>query len=94
MLGMIDAKQDPSKTAIAAQRILAHGPGGIVGKPFMLAVLGKDDLALTELERGFRARDPYRVFIYAAPQLNSLHANPRFQALLKQIGLPRAGNQP
>ena len=94
MLSMIDGMQDPSKSDIAAQQILAHGPGGIVGRPFLLAMLGKNDLALSELERFFRARDPYRVFIYAAPQLDALHADPRFKALLKQIGLPRSGDKP
>ena len=94
VLSLIDAMQDPSKSDVAAQLILAHGPGGVVGKPLLLALLGKNDLVLTELERLFRARDPYRVFIYAAPQFNPLHDNPRFQALLKQIGLPRAGDKP
>ena len=55
----------------------------------MLAMLGRNDLALAELERMFAANDPLREFLYAIPQFEPLHGDPRFRTLLKQIGLPR-----
>ena len=57
-------------------------------KPPMLAMLGRNDLALAELERMFAANDPLREFLYAIPQFEPLHQDPRFQALLRQVNLP------
>jgi hypothetical protein len=54
----------------------------------MLAMLGENELALAELERLFAQHDPYRVYLYAIPEFDPLHQDPRFQALLNQIGLP------
>jgi hypothetical protein len=82
------ALRDPSRTDAAIKGVMASGLGGVVYKPPMLAMLGRNDLALSELERLFAANDPLREFIYAIPQFNSLHGDPRFQALLKQVGLP------
>ena len=88
-IALIAALRDPSRTDAAVTEIMASSLGGVVYKPPMLAMLGRNDLALTELERLFAANDPLREFLYAIPQFNPLHSDPRFQALLKQIGLPR-----
>ena len=86
--------QDPAKTDAGVAQVLAHGPGGIIGKPVMLSILGKDDLALAEIERLSAQRDPYQVFLYAIPQFKSMYGNQRFRVILKKIGLPRDGGEP
>ncbi|HET9483379.1 MAG TPA: tetratricopeptide repeat protein, partial [Xanthomonadales bacterium] len=86
----IAAKRDASATGAAVDAILAHGAESLVGKPLLLASLGRRDLALDALERLFAHEDPYRVFLYCMAMYEPLHADPRFAALLRQIGLPRA----
>ena len=41
-------------------------------------------------ERLFAARDPLREFVHTHRAFQPLRSNPRFQALEKQIGLPKA----
>jgi Tfp pilus assembly protein PilF len=89
---LIDATRDPARTDESVRLILAHGRETIVGKAFLLATLGRDEQALAELERLFAGKDPYRVFLYCTKAFDPLHADPRFQALLRQINLP-AGNE-
>jgi len=88
LVAFVEAMQDPTKKEAAAQAILAHGPGGTNGKPLLLAMLGENDLALTELERLTAAHDPYLVFLWCTPEYEPLHKEPRFQALLRRVNLP------
>ena len=49
--------------------------------------LGERDQTLVWLERGFEQRDPKMVFLKAEPKWNNLHDDPRFQDLLRRVGL-------
>ena len=51
--------------------------------------LGETSLALASLEKAAEERSPLIVYVNVAPQFDSLRAEPRFQALLKRIGLER-----
>jgi len=70
---------------------MAHGGDSVFQKPPLLARLGEYDLVLTELERLFAQKAPFREYAYVIPEFDPLHDNPRFKALLHQIGLPLAG---
>jgi hypothetical protein len=72
------------------QRVVSSEIAGITGTPVMLMMLGEHEKALAMIERLFAARDPLREFIYTHRALEPLRSNPRFQALTKQIGLPKA----
>ena len=89
-LSLIAALKDPSKKAAAIEQIMAHGGDSVFQKPPLLARLGEYDLALEQLERLFAAKAPFREYAYVIPEFDPLHDNPRFKALLKQIGLPLA----
>jgi hypothetical protein len=51
--------------------------------------LGESDEALAWLERGYREREPRMVFLKAEPKWNNLRDYPRFQDLVRRIGLPQ-----
>jgi tetratricopeptide (TPR) repeat protein len=52
------------------------------------ALLGDREKALQWLEEAYRERVSYLVFIGQTPEFESLHGDPRFEELLRRIGLP------
>jgi len=93
-LKIIAALRDPSRKPEAVKFVLEHGGDGVILKPAQLARLGEYELAMTELQRLFAAKAPFRDYLYVLPRFEPLRKDPRFQALLKEIGLPLAANQP
>lgn len=54
---------------------------------FVTAGLGERDRSIDWLERAVEERDSHLPFLQVDPRLASLRADPRFQALLKRVGL-------
>jgi hypothetical protein len=52
------------------------------------AGLGDKDETMNWLERGYEQRDPKMVFLKVEPKWHELRDDPRFQALIKKVGLP------
>jgi len=52
------------------------------------AEIGKKKQALFWLQKAFEARDPEVLHLRNDPELDSLHSDPKFQAIVKAIGLP------
>jgi hypothetical protein len=50
---------------------------------------GENDRALDWLERGYEARDPNLPSISDSPEVDPLRSEPRFQALLRRLNLPK-----
>jgi len=50
--------------------------------------LGLPDEALESLERAFVERSDFLIYLGVDPVFDSLRSNPRFQALVKRVGLP------
>jgi len=50
--------------------------------------LGENSLALDWLEKAYDQRDPYMVFMNVARRVDPLRAEPRFQNLVRRVGLP------
>lgn len=50
--------------------------------------LAEKDRALESLERAFRRRSPWMVFLKVDPRLDPLRADPRYADLMKRVGLP------
>jgi eukaryotic-like serine/threonine-protein kinase len=80
-----------------AERILAdltHGPSAERVSPSYLALvyvgLGDRDKALRAMERAADARDSYLGHIKVLPLLDPVRGDPRFQALLRRVGLAPA----
>jgi hypothetical protein len=51
--------------------------------------LGNKERALELLERAYEEHDPWLPFDLAFPGLDPLRSDPRFQNLLRRIGLPQ-----
>ena len=49
--------------------------------------LGEHNEAIAWLERGYEQRDPRMVFLKSEQKWNDMHADPRFQDLLRRVGL-------
>ena len=73
----------------AAQALLARTPT-LTANPIMLAILGRNDLAMAAVEKMFQAHAAFRGTLYCAAQLAPLHDNPRFMELMRQVNLPPA----
>ena len=66
----------------------ALGAGDPSGCATLRAWRGEKDLAFAWLEKSLDAHDPALAQIKTDVQMASLHADPRWNALLKKIGLP------
>jgi Flp pilus assembly protein TadD len=69
---------------VASQRHVS--PGNIA---LIYNSLGERDETFSWLERGFEQRDPKMVFLKVEPKWNNLRDDPRFQDLLRRVGLPQ-----
>jgi hypothetical protein len=56
--------------------------------------LGEKHRAFEWLERAYRERDTGLADLKILPTFNRLHGEPRFQELLRRIGLPTANSYP
>jgi hypothetical protein len=52
-------------------------------------MLGQRDHALLALEQGVEERDPDVTELQVDPAYDSIRSDPRFQALVKKVGLPQ-----
>jgi hypothetical protein len=61
--------------------------------PYLIAPvqigLGERDQAVASLERGYTNRDQWMMFLKADPRWDDLRSDPRFQDLLRRVGLPQ-----
>ncbi len=57
------------------------------GIALVYLALGQNDQAFEELEKAYKARDPWLVFLKVNPLLDDLRSDPRFVALRKKMGL-------
>ena len=55
---------------------------------FARAALGDKDAALECLEKAYEKRASFLVHLKVFPQFNDLHRDPRFDDLVKRIGIP------
>jgi len=51
--------------------------------------LGEKERALSALERAYAAHDPQMQFLGAAPEYDAVRPEPRFQELIRKVGLPQ-----
>jgi hypothetical protein len=50
--------------------------------------LGRKDEAFAWLEEAYSNRDPWLPFLAVHPEFDRLHGDPRFDALVRRIGIP------
>ncbi len=66
------------------------GPAGVArcDRAMWLLALGRKDDALAELEAALISKPFHVIYLAADPAYKPLHSEPRFQAVLKKLGLP------
>ena len=72
-------------TALAERRRV---PGDLVAEVYV--GLGEQSRAIEWLEKAYEARAPSLAYINVEPMFDSLRPDPRFQAVLMRLGLPRS----
>jgi hypothetical protein len=50
--------------------------------------LGERDQAIASLEQGYANRDQWMLYLKVDPHLDDLRSDPRFEDLLRRVGLP------
>jgi len=50
--------------------------------------LGRNEAAIEALQQAYKARDPMLQYLNVEPHLNSIRRDPRFQELVRKLGLP------
>ena len=52
------------------------------------AGLGEDERAIEYLERSYEEHSHWLIYLHIDPSMDGLRSNPRFQDLLRRVGLP------
>jgi TolB-like protein len=77
-----------AESDVALQELIAnHGSGFAYPVAVVYAARGAADLAFEWLERAYGQRDPGLFGVKPDPPLRSLHADPRWEAFLRKMGL-------
>ena len=50
--------------------------------------LGEDDRAIEYLEKSYEEHSHWLIYLHIDPSMDGLRSNPRFQDLLRRVGLP------
>lgn len=86
-LARIDAVENPALKPRALE-LLAQREDiveGVWGKAMQYALMNEYELALESLEKAFETESPWRVHMKWVVNYEPLHANPRYQAMLKKM---------
>jgi serine/threonine protein kinase len=86
--GRAGKKQKAQKLMAELKEIARHRP--VSPNLFVNAYLGLGDknMALTWLEKGYEEHDPLMVYLKVGPGMDSIHSEPRFQAVLRRMNFP------
>ena len=88
----VEARAGHPETLRALFRALPPGADGVnvtaSGAAWMSGVIGDYDRAFEFLERAYRVRDFYLIFLNADPAFDPLRSDPRFAELVRRIGIP------
>jgi TolB-like protein/tetratricopeptide (TPR) repeat protein len=77
--------------SLLAEIMVEHADGDAYQIAEICAARGETEKAFEWLERAAAERDPGVTFIYANPRFRSLHGDPRWLAVLKNIGFEDVG---
>ena len=92
-LGYALAKSGKQAEALGVVEELLKRSAERYVSPYTIALiyngLGERDKTLTSLERGYEQHDGKLVFLKVEPKWNNLRTDPRFQDLLRRVGLPQ-----
>jgi len=85
----VTGKKDEAKQILKElQRLSTAGYVAAYYPALVYAGLGEKEQALASLEKAFADRSAFMTFIKGDPELDSLRSEPRFQDLVRRMGLP------
>jgi len=63
---------------------------GAIFIALVFAALGETDQTMVWLEEAFKNHEPYLMYLNVWGDLDGVRADPRFQDLVRRIGIPRS----
>lgn len=81
-------RENALRTVRNLDQLAQTRPVSQFSKSLVFAGFGDRKSALACLERAYEERSPWLYMLKAYPWLNSLHGEPRFQDLVRRVGLP------
>lgn len=83
-------QQEARQAAIALEREGRDGRERVRARDlaYVYLALNRNHDALTQFEKALDERDPSLIWLTVAPRVDALRAEPRFQEILKKVGLP------
>ena len=82
-------REEALKAMATLENPPGHEPPAYNQLAFLYLVLGRKDDALAALEKSYEQRSSDMVVLSVDPVFDSLHQDPRFQALQKKMGLSK-----
>ena len=81
-------RTDEARRVVAeVEALAAQGTGMAVELACAHHALGDDTAAYAWLERGFENRELWMTWMHLDPRLRRLHGQPRFEELVKRVGV-------
>jgi serine/threonine protein kinase/Tol biopolymer transport system component/Tfp pilus assembly protein PilF len=89
VLAVADRREEARRIVVQLEAAMEHRHSWHFDIALIYAGLGEDDQALACLEKGYAWHDGMMIHVNVEPGFDSLRSDPRFQDLVRRMGLPQ-----